>query len=49
MGLMTLTENSQAGSQSEAGVVSVNQSEAGGDLEPWRPSVSSEDERFMGP
>ena len=49
MRLLTLTENSQAVSQSEAGIQSDDQSEARGDLEPWRPSVSSEDERFMGP
>ena len=49
MRLLTLTENSQAVSQSEAGLLSDDQSEARRDLEPWRPSVSSEDERFMGP
>ena len=49
MRLLTLTENSQAVSQSEAYILSDDQSEAWGDLEPWRPSVSSEDERFMGP
>ena len=49
MRLLTLTENSQAVSQSEAGILSDDQSEARRDPEPWRPSVSSEDERFMGP